>query len=82
MNVLSFGLFFVKYNIEIKNMSNIDTINIGEQICLTPMEFIMRDDEPETSEDKDHKTIVKLDPNQGTHWVLVISKDRLGEYIF
>ena len=41
----------------------------------------MREDEPKKNEYKDHNIIVNLQPKEVTHWVLVISRDRLKGYI-
>ena len=53
-------------------MSKIDRVGIGEQISLTPVVVTMRDEEIKTNKNIDHKIIVNLHPNGGTHWVLGI----------
>ena len=78
MNVLTFDDFLVKSNIEKRAMRNIDLLRIGEQISITPIEVIMRDEEMKTIKNIDHNLIVNIQPNEGIHWALVISRDRFG----
>ena len=72
MNVLTFDDIHVKYNIENKAMSNTVLKRIGEQIILTPIGDMIRDEEIKTHQNIDHNIIVSLHPNEGSHWVLVI----------
>ena len=78
MNILIFDDFLLKFDIEIKAISNIDLMRIEKRISLTQKEVIMRDEEMKTIKNTDHNIIVKIHTNEGTHWVLVISRDRLG----
>ena len=63
-------------------MSNNDLLKIGELKCLILIDVLIRNEEPKTLETKDHIIIVNLLRNEGTHSVLVISRDRVeGVYI-
>ena len=59
-------------------MSNIDLKIRGEQISLIPKGVLNRDEEPKTIKYKNHNISVNLHPNEGSHWDLVISGERLG----
>ena len=48
-------------------MSIIYFMKIGEQISLTPIEVVMRDEWPKSIGIIDHNIIVSLQSNGGTH---------------
>ena len=56
-------------------MSDIRIKDIGKDISLTPIEIVMRDENPKTIRELNFNIIVNLHHTDGTHWVLVIRRD-------
>ena len=79
MLALTFEEFTVRFSIDIKPMSNIKIGDIGNDISLTQIEIVMRDQTPNNINKNNFNIIVNLHPSDGTHWVLVIR--RYGEKI-
>ena len=63
-------------------MSNIRIKDIGNDISLTPIEIIVRDEKPEMIYETNFNIIVNLHPTDGTHWVLVIRRGSGRVYYF
>ena len=72
MLILTFEEFNSKFNIDNNAMSDIRIKDIDKDICLTPIEIVMRDQSPDSIGDPNFNIIVNLHPTEGTHWVLVI----------
>ena len=66
---------FNKINIDNNAMSDIRIKDIGEDISLTPIEIVMRDQTPDNTSEPNANIIVNLRPTDGTHWVLVIRRE-------
>ena len=71
MLILTFEEFNNKFNIDNNAMSDIRT----KDITLTPIEIVMRDENPKTIRELNFNIIVNLHPTDGTHWVLVIRRE-------
>ena len=56
--------------------------DIGKDISLTPIEIVMRDENPDIINDNNFNIIVNLHPSDGTHWVLVIRREYGFVYYF
>ena len=89
MLILTFEEFNNKLNIDNSAMSDIRIKDIGKDISLTPIEIVMRDQNPKTIRKPDSQTyetnsniIVNLQPTDGTHWVLVIRREGGPVYYF
>ena len=63
-------------------MSDIRIKDIGKDICLTPIEIVMRDQIPDNTSEPNVNIIVNLHPTDGTHWVLVIRREGGPVYYF
>ena len=75
MLILTFEEFINKFSFDNKAMINIRIEDIGKDISLTPIEIVLRDEKPLTTNDDDFNIIVNLYPTDGTHWVLVIRRE-------
>ena len=75
MLILTFEEFNNKFNIDNSAMSDIRIKNIGNDISLTPIEIVMRDQSPKTICEPNSNIVVNLVPTVGTHWVLVIRRE-------
>ena len=82
MLILSFEEFNNKFNINNSAMSDIRIKDIGEDISLTPIEIVMKDETPDSIYEPNFNIIVNLDPTEGTHWVLVIRREVGPVYYF
>ena len=63
-------------------MSDIRIQDICKDISLTPIEIVIRDENPDNINDKNFNIIVNLHPTDGTHWVLVIRREGGPVYYF
>ena len=63
-------------------MSHIRIEDIGKDICLSPIEIIMRDQKPDSVANPEFNIIVNLHPTDGTFWVLVIKREGSLVYYF
>ena len=75
MFILTFEEINKKINIDNNAMSDIRIKDIGKDISLTPIEFVMRDQTPDNTSEPNVNIIVNLHPTDGTHWVLVIRRE-------
>ena len=75
MFFLTFEEFNNKFNIDDNAMSDIRIKDIGKDISLTPIEIVMRDENPKTIRELNFNFIVNLHPTDGTHWVLIIRRE-------
>ena len=66
MLILSFEGFNNEFGIDNEPMSNIRIKDIGKDISLTPIEIIMRDENPELFNETNFNIIVNLHPTDGT----------------
>ena len=82
MLILTFEEFNNKFDIDNKAMSNIRIEDIGKDICLIPIEIVMRDQKPVSIKDPKFNIIANLHPTDGTHWVLVIKREGGPIYYF
>ena len=82
MLILTFEEFNNKLNIDNNAMSDIRIKDIGKDISLTPIEIVLRDENPDNITDNNFNPIVNLHPTDGTHWVLVIRRDDKPVYYF
>ena len=64
--------FINNFAIDNKTLNNIRIEDIGKDICLSPIEIVMRDQTPDNINDFDFNIIVNLHPTDGAHRVLVI----------
>ena len=78
MLILTSEEFNNKFNIDNNAMSDIRKKDIGKDISLTPNKIVMRDKTPDNINEPNFNFIVNLHPTEGTHWVLVIRRDRSG----
>ena len=74
MLILTFEEFNNKFNIDNNAMSDIRIKDIGKDISLTPIEIVLRDENPDNINDNNFNIIVNLHPNDSTHWVLDIRR--------
>ena len=72
MLILTFGEFNNKFNIDNNALSDVRIKDIGKDICLTPIEIVMRDQSPRTICEPISNFIVNLHSSDGTNWVLDI----------
>ena len=79
MLILTFEELNNKFNIDNNAMSDIRIKDIGKDISLTPIEIVMRDQTPDSIRDSNFNIIVNLHPTEGTHCVLVIRREAVGE---
>ena len=63
-------------------MSDIRIKDKGKDLSLTPIEIVMRDQTPDNTSETNFNIIVNLHPTDGTHWVLVITRDAGLVYYF
>ena len=63
-------------------MSDIRIKDIGKDISLTPIEIVIRVENPDNINDNNFNIIVNLHPTDGTHWVLVIRREDGPTYYF
>ena len=63
-------------------MSDIRLKDIGKDISLTPIEIVMRDENPKTIRELNFDIIVNLHPTDGTHWVSVTRREGGPVYYF
>ena len=82
MLILSFEEFNNKFNIDNNAMSDIRIKDIGKDITLTPIEIIIRDENPKSILELNFNVIVNLSPTDGTHWVLFIRREGGPVYYF
>ena len=82
MLLLTFEEFNNKFNIDNNALSDIRTKDIGKDISLTPIEIVMRDDNPKMVSEPNSNIIVNLHPTEGTQWVLVIRREGGPTYYF
>ena len=82
MLILTFEEFNNKFNIDNNAMSDIRIKDIGKDISLTPIEIVMRDENPKIIRELNFNIIVNLHPTDGTHWLLVISREDCPTYYF
>ena len=82
MLILTSEEFNNKFNIDNNAMSDIRIKDIGKDISLTPIEIVMRDENPKTIRELNFNIIVNLHPTDGTHWVLVIRREGGPVYYF
>ena len=82
MLILNFEEFDNKFNIDDNAMSDIRIKYIGKDINLTPIEIVMRDENPKTISELNFNIIVNLHPTDGTHWVFVIRREDGPTYYF
>ena len=82
MFILIFEEFNNKINIDNNAMSDIRIKDIGKDISLTPIEIVMRDENPKTIRELNFNIIVNLHPTGGTHWILVIRREDGHVYYF
>ena len=82
MLILTFEEFNNNFNIDNSAMSDIRIKDIGNDISLTPIEIIMRDQTPNNISEPNSNIIVNLHPTEGTHWVLVIRREGGPVYYF
>ena len=75
MLILTFEEFNKKFNIDNNAMSDMRIKDIGKDISLTPIEIVMRDENPKTIRELNFNIIVNLHPTDGTYWVLVIRRE-------
>ena len=75
MLVLTFEEFNNKFNNDNNAMSDIRIKYIDKDISLTPIEIVMRDENPDKINDNNLNIFVNLHPTDGTHWVLVIRRE-------
>ena len=75
MLILTFEEFNNKFDIDNNAMSDIRINDIGKDISLTPIENVMRDENPKTIRQLNFSIIVNLHPTDGTHWVLIIRRE-------
>ena len=82
MLILTFEKFNNKFNVDNNAMSDIRIKDIGKDISLTPIEIVMRDENPKTIceagsliRELNFIINVNLNPTDGTHWVLVIRRE-------
>ena len=67
MLILTFEEFNNKFNIDNNAMSDIRIKDISKDISLTPIEKVMRDENPKTIRELNFNIIVNLHPTDGTH---------------
>ena len=67
MLILPFEEFINKFNIDNNAMSDIRIKDPGKDISLTPIEIVMRDENPDNINDNNFNIIVNLHPTDGTH---------------
>ena len=82
MFILTFEEFNNKFNIDNNAMSDIRIKDIGKDISLTPIEIVMTDQNPKTICEPNSNIIVNLHPTDGTHWILVITREGGPTYYF
>ena len=82
MSILTFEEFNNKFNNDNNAMSDIRIKDIGKDISLTPIEILMRDENPKTIRKLNFNITVNLHPTDGTHWVLVIRREGGSVYYF
>ena len=82
MLIVTFEEFNNKFNIDNNAMSDIRIKDIGKDISLTPIEIIMRDQTLYNINEPNFNIIVKLNPTDGTQWVLVIRREGGPVYYF
>ena len=69
MLIITFEEFNNKFNIDNNAMSDIRIKDIGKDICLTPIEKVMRDQTLDNTKEPNDNIIVNLHPTDGTHLV-------------
>ena len=86
---LTFEEFNNKFDIDNSAMSDIRIKDIGKDISLTPIEIVMRDENPDKIfeagsliNEPNFNIIVNLHPTEGTHLVLVIRREGGPTYYF
>ena len=67
MLILTFEEFINKFNIDNNAMSDIRIKYIGKDISITPIEIVMRDENPKTIRELNFNIIVNLHSTDGTH---------------
>ena len=82
MLILTSEEFNNKFNIDNSAMSDIRIKDIGNDISLTTIEFVMRDQTPDCIGEPNFNIIVNLHPTEGTNWVLVIRREGGPVYYF
>ena len=82
MLILTFEETNNKFGMNNNAMSIIRVKDIGEDISLTPIEIVMRDQTPEMIRELNFNIIRNLHPTDGTHWVLVIRREGGPVYYF
>ena len=82
MLILTFEEFNNKFNNDNNAMSDIRIKYIGKDISLTPIEIVMRDENPKTIRELNFNIIVNLHPTDVTHWVFVIRREGGSVYYF
>ena len=75
MLILTFEEFNIKFNIDNNAMNDIRIKDIGNDISLTPIEIVMRDQTPDNTSEPNVNIIVNLHPTDGIHRVLVIRRE-------
>ena len=80
MLILNFEEFNNKCNIDNNAMSDIRMKDVGEDISLTPIEIVMRDQTPDNTIEPNFNIIANLHPTDGTHCDLVIRREGGPEY--
>ena len=70
------------FNVDNSAMSDIRIKDIGKDIGLTPIEFVMRDDKLDNTSEANFNIIVNIHPTEGTHWVLGIRRKDGPVYYF
>ena len=82
MLILTFEEFNNKFNIDNNAMSDIVIKDIGTDISLTPIEIVMREQNPDNTSEPNFNIIVNLHPTDGTYWNLVIRREDGPVYYF
>ena len=82
MFILTFEEFENKFYIDNESISNIKIEDEGRDINLTPTVIVMRDQKPDNFNDNKFKIIFNLHPTDGTHWVLVIGREKGKTHYF
>ena len=82
MLILTFEEFNNKFNNDNNAMSDIRIKDIGKDISVTPIENVMRDENPKTIRELNFNIIVNLHPTDGSHWVSVIRREGDPVYYF
>ena len=75
MLILTFEEINNKFNIDNNALSDIRIKGIGKDISLTPIEIVTRDDKLDNTSETNFNIFVSLHPTDGTHWVLVITRE-------